>query len=133
MISSFVAASYFLFLLNQFASCDLCGQDRIKLADWFIRHGSPSLLEEPIPDYVAPVEENPYDNPDYPPADPNPGGVCGMKWSEKTDSFSGHKKYWLKNFLSESECDDAGFEVTHAGHCAHAQDFRTLAYISAEI
>ena len=32
-----------------------------------------SDVKEPIPEYVAPVEENPYDNPDYPPEDPNPG------------------------------------------------------------
>jgi len=124
MISSFVIASFFL--LNQFANCDLCGQDRIKLADWFFRNGSPSLLEEPIPEYVAPVEENPYDNPDYPPEDPNPGGVCGMKWSDNIDPSSGNKKYWLKNFESETECDDAGFKVTHAGHCGSCSGLQDL-------
>jgi len=122
MISSFVIASFFL--LNQFANCDLCGQDRIKLADWFFRNGSPSLLEEPIPEYVAPVEENPYDNPDYPPD--YPGGVCGMKWSDNIDPSSGNKKYWLKNFESETECDDAGFKVTHAGHCGSCSGLQDL-------
>ena len=76
---------------------DVCGQDRLKLADWFLHHGSPSLLEDPIPDYVSPPPSNPYDDPDNPPEEPYPAtGVCGIKWSDTIDSASGHNKYWLK-------------------------------------
>ena len=88
------------------------------LSEWFWTHGSPSLLLDPIPEvresnraiepqsglwsdithaqYVGPVTDNPYDNPDLPPEDDNPDGVCGMKWSEDQLSPSGARKYWLR-------------------------------------
>ena len=75
---------------------DTCGQDRRKLANWFIKHGGPEDLEEPAPYYVGPVLDNPYDNPDYPPQDPQPEGVCGVKWTEEVDEVSGDKKYLLR-------------------------------------
>ena len=75
---------------------DTCGQDRRKLANWFIKHGGPEDLEEPAPYYVGPVLDNPYDNPDYPPQDPHPEGVCGVKWTEEVDEVSGDKKYLLR-------------------------------------
>ena len=56
-----------LYFFPQFVSPDTCGQDRSKLANWFIKHGAPEDLEEPAPFYVGPVLENPYDNPDFPP------------------------------------------------------------------
>ena len=52
---------------QQFVSSDTCGQDRSKLANWFIKHGAPEDLEDPAPFYVGPVLDNPYDNPDNPP------------------------------------------------------------------
>ena len=37
--------------LNFFqTNADLCGQDRVTLAEWFWNHGSPSLLLDPIPE-----------------------------------------------------------------------------------
>ena len=57
----------------QVTTGDLCGQDREQLADWFIHHGAPSLLLHPLPEYVTPILNNPYDNPENPPEDPNPG------------------------------------------------------------
>ena len=61
-----ITINAFSFLL-QFVSPDTCGQERSKLANWFIKHGAPEDLEDPAPYYVGPVLENPYDNPDYPP------------------------------------------------------------------
>lgn len=104
---------------------DLCGQDRVLLADWFLHHGSPTLLEDPLPQYVDPPDSNPYDDPSNPPDDPNPGGVCGMKWSDNIDSF-GHNKYWLRNFANETECEEEGFVVTHSGHCGSCSSLQDL-------
>ena len=61
---------------------DLCGQDRVLLADWFLHHGSPTLLEDPLPQYVDPPDSNPYDDPSNPPDDPNPGGKLTNQSSE---------------------------------------------------
>ena len=76
---------------------DTCGQDRSALANWFIKHGAPEDLEEPAPFYVGPVLDNPYDNPDFPPVDPHPDGVCGMRWTEDVDESTGYKKYLLRH------------------------------------
>ena len=32
---------------------------------------------------MGPVEDNPYSDPANPPAETNPGGVCGVKWAEE--------------------------------------------------
>ncbi len=80
---------------------DTCNQDRTTLGKWwlfyqfcgisnfilnwsiskrYINHGQPSLLEEPIPELVRYVGEDPYDNPLNPPEDPEEiRGFCGMK------------------------------------------------------
>jgi len=105
---------------------DTCGQNRTVLGNWFIVHGGPDLLEDPIPYYVAPVEEDPYQNPDYPPEDPNPAGVCAMKWSENLDTLTGHKKYFLKNFTNIEESEAEGFTVTHVGHCGACSTLQDL-------
>ncbi len=46
---------------------ETCGQDRAVLADWFLEHGSPSLLLDPRPPYVEIIEPDPYDDPSNPP------------------------------------------------------------------
>ena len=84
-------------LLCGSVSSDTCGQDRSALANWFIKHGAPEDLEEPAPFYVGPVLDNPYDNPDFPPVDPHPDGVCGMRWTEGVDESTGYKKYLLRH------------------------------------
>jgi len=49
----------------------------------------PSLLEEPIPELVRYVEEDPYENPDNPPENPDLiEGFCAMKVSEKSGKKS---------------------------------------------
>ena len=45
---------------------------------------------------MGPVTDNPYDNPDMPPEDDRPDGVCCMRWSDETQSTSGARKYWLR-------------------------------------
>jgi len=105
---------------------DLCGQDRETLAEWFWTHGSPSLLLEPIPEYVGPVIDNPYDNPDMPPEDDRPDGVCCMRWSDETQVTSGARKYWLRNFDNKALCEEEGFTVTHAGHCGSCSNLQDL-------
>merc|ERR1711964_442526 len=105
---------------------DTCGQNRTVLGNWFIVHGGPELIEEPRPYFVAPVAEDPYQNPDYPPEDPNPAGVCAMKWSENIDAATGHKKYFLKNFTNIEESDVEGYTVTHAGHCGACSTLQDL-------
>ena len=84
-------------LLCGSVSSDTCGQDRSALASWVIKHGAPEDLEEPAPFYVRPVLDNPYDNPDFPPVDPHPDGVCGMRWTEGVDESTGYKKYLLRH------------------------------------
>ena len=50
---------------------DTCGKDRKLLSNWFLAHGSPDLLEDPIPENVLPTFPNPYDDPNKPPLQPN--------------------------------------------------------------
>ncbi len=46
----------------------------------FIEHGMPSLLEEPIPELVKYVENDPYENSENPSEDPDKiQGFCAMK------------------------------------------------------
>ncbi|XP_023349179.1 uncharacterized protein LOC111717940 [Eurytemora carolleeae] len=116
--------SVFLHLFNGIFS-DTCGQDRVVLGDWFHDHGAPDLLLQPFPEYVGPVDENPYENPNYPPVDPNPTTVCGVRWSdEKNDA--GLNKYWLRNFNNESFAEASNFSVTHKGHCGSCSYLQDL-------
>jgi len=91
--------------------------DRKKLGDWFVSHGSPDLILEPIPQYVGSVDEDPYADPSNPPDDPNTSGVCGIQWSDETND-TGLRKYWLRNFENETLAMNSNFSVTHKGHCA---------------
>ena len=50
---------------------DTCGKDRTLLSNWFLTHGSPDLLEDPIPENVLPTFPNPYDDPNKPPLQPD--------------------------------------------------------------
>ena len=50
---------------------DTCGKDRMVLSNWFLTHGSPNLLEEPIPENVLPTDPNPFDDPYKPPLQPD--------------------------------------------------------------
>jgi len=104
---------------------DTCGQNRTILGDWFVSHGSPDLLLQPIPEYVGELTENPYDNPDYPPDDPNTSGVCGVEWSSQTDE-AGLRKYHLRNFVNESFAEQDNFSVTHKGHCGACSSLQDL-------
>lgn len=105
---------------------DSCGQDRVLLGEWFIRHGGQDLLDPPLPQYVGPVVDDPYQDPNNPPEDPNLDGVCGMKWSDTIDPGSGHKRYRLANFTSKSEAELSEFLVTHAGHCGACSTIQDL-------
>ena len=63
---------------------DTCGKDRKLLSNWFLTHGSPDLLKDPIPENVLPTFPNPYDDPNKPPLQPDE--VSGM--SRKNNSFT---------------------------------------------
>jgi len=104
---------------------DTCGQNRTVLGNWFVGHGGYDLLLQPIPEYVGEVTENPYDNPDFPPDDPNLGGVCGVGWSDEMDD-QGRKKYHLRNFANESAAIQEEFAVTHKGHCGACSSLQDL-------
>jgi len=102
---------------------DTCGQDRTKLGDWFVEHGSPSLLQDPIPEYVGEVNDDPYADPENPPDDPATRGVCAIKWN---DDDEGLKRYWLKNFENETAATNDDFSVTHKGHCGACSNLQDL-------
>jgi len=40
-----------------------------------------------------------------------------MQWQDEVDSESGKKKYKLANFSTEAEAIEAGWNITHKGHC----------------
>ena len=103
---------------------DTCGQDRKLLGDWFVEHGSPDLLETPIPNLVNDFTSNPYDNSTNPP--PSPPLYCAMQWSNDTDPNSGKLKYRLQNFETEVKAVMANFTVTHKGHCASCSSIQDL-------
>jgi len=107
------------------ALADTCGEDRVKLGDWFVAHGSPNLLLDPIPEYVGPVDEDPYADPENPPEDPNTRGFCAMQWSQEQDE-NGLKKYHLRNFASETEALNNNYSITHKGHCAACSSLQDL-------
>ena len=113
----------FLLLLFGPASSDTCGQDRVVLGDWFIAHGSPTLLEEPIPSLVSSVTVDPYLDPSNPPASQDV--YCAMQWSSNTTS-SGLHKYHLRNFETEAAAGAANFSITHKGHCASCSTLQDL-------
>lgn len=98
-------------------------------------HGGNELILPPLPPLLANVTENPYDDPNNPPADPDiPDGFCAMKWSDETDPGSGLKKYYLQNFTSEAAVDAAGFTITHRGHCGACSGLKDLGvYLSRNL
>lgn len=96
---------------------------RTKLGDWFVEHGSPSLLQDPIPEYVGEVNDDPYADPENPPDDPATRGVCAIKWN---DDDVGLKRYWLKNFENETAATNDEFSVTHKGHCGACSTLQDL-------
>lgn len=96
------------------------------LGDWFVRHGAPDLLLDPIPEYVGPVVENPYLDPNNPPLDRNRHEVCAMRWSEHTDPSTGNKLYYLRNFENKECALRANFSITHAGHCGACSSIQDL-------
>eukprot|EP00116_Pleurobrachia_bachei_P008660 sb/3468922/ len=112
-----------LFLLPLPAAGDTCGQDRVTLGDWFVAHGSPSLLEEPIPTLVSILQTDPYLDPSNPPPSPNPS-FCAMQWSNNT--VGGLRKYRLANFESEDSARHANYSITHRGHCASCSTLQDL-------
>ena len=111
-------------LLISLALSDTCGKDRVVLGDWFVAHGSPDLLEEPIPTLVGYVSTNPYDDTTNPP--PSTDVYCAMQWSNTTDPDTGLRRYRLQNFNSEDEAGAANFSITHKGHCASCSTLQDL-------
>lgn len=87
----------------------------------FLAHGAPALVATPLPPLFRNVTANPYDDPFNPPDDPEaPAGVCGIRWVDQGDARSAEedpRRYQLRNFNSEAAAADAGFSVTHGGHC----------------
>jgi len=106
------------------ALADTCGQDRKKLGDWFVSHGSPSLLLEPLPDYVGEVTEDPYADPNNPPYPPS--GYCGVQWSNEETTEDGLKKYRLRNFAAEEDAEAESYTITHKGNCAACSSLQDL-------
>lgn len=111
-------------LLISTASSDTCGQDRVLLGDWFVAHGSPDLLEKPIPPLVDYVNTNPYDDPSNPP--PSADVYCAMQWTNTTDPTTGLRRYRLKNFDTEAAAKSANFSITHKGHCGSCSTLQDL-------
>ena len=103
---------------------DTCGQDRVVLGDWFVAHGSPYLLEDPIPPLVSTVDTDPYADSSNPPSSPDV--YCAMQWSGNIDQTSGLQKYRLKNFATEAEASAANYSITHKGHCAACSTLQDL-------
>ena len=60
---------------------------RTKLGDWFVEHGKPLLLLDPIPKYVGEVNDDPYADPENPPDDPATRGVTKFWNVEGPDLF----------------------------------------------
>ena len=78
----------------------------------------PSLVLDPVPPLFGNVTENPYDDPSNPPGPYDASdGFCGMAWSNEIDPSTGLRMYTLANFTTEAEVEEAGFNVTHSGHC----------------
>jgi len=107
------------------AQADTCGQNRKLLGDWFVSHGSPDLLLDPIPQYVAEVTEDPYLDPNNPPYTPTSSAVCGIRWSVERDD-RGLRKYHLKDFANSDLCSAENFTITHQGHCGACSTVQDL-------
>jgi len=106
---------------------DTCGQDRKKLSSWFLSHGSPSLLLDPIPPLVSPTSPNPYDDPSKPPLPPAEiTGYCAMQWSSELSDDDGLKKYRLADFVTARAAQEANFTVTHRGQCGSCSSLQDL-------
>jgi len=106
---------------------DTCGKDRHTLSQWFLSHGMPELLLDPIPALVLPTDPNPYDDPNNPPLPPDQiPGYCGLQWSPTEVTPEGLKKYTLKDFPSEEAVAEAGFTITHKGQCGSCSTLQDL-------
>ncbi len=82
---------------------DTCGQDRDVLASWFLTHGMPYLMLDPLPPLFDNVTENPYDNPLNPPSpDPpeSPDAVCAMQWDPGMTIIDGLRAYRYTRVLA---------------------------------
>jgi len=105
---------------------DTCGKDRKALSNWFLKHGSPDLLEDPIPENVLPTFPNPYDDPNKPPLQPDEvSGYCGMQWQPNQDE-SGNYTYKLADFATEEDAAAANYSVTHRGICGSCSGLQDL-------
>ena len=57
-----------------------------------------------------------------------------MQWQSETESETGRKKYKLANFTSENEATEAGWNITHKGHCGACSTLQDLGvYISQNL
>ena len=123
-------------------------------------HGEPNLMQEPRPPVTKFWETDVYDNPDNPPLSPEEiTGFCAMQWQDEVhlslfhslnefmshgiDSVklyyqvqpsTGKKFYKLANFSTEAEAAEAGWNVTHKGHCGACSSLQDLGvYISQNL
>lgn len=114
---------------------DTCGQDRTLLGTWFQNHGGVELIQDPRPPLVTRLEEDPYNDPSNPPLDPEAiTGYCAMQWQDTVDPESGKKQYTLANFSTEAEAIEAGWNITHKGHCGSCSSLQDLGvYISRNL
>lgn len=105
---------------------DTCGKDRKVLSNWFLTHGSPNLLEDPIPENVLPTFPNPYDDPNKPPLQPDEvSGYCGMQWQPRQDE-TGNYTYKLADFDTEEDALAANYSITHRGICGSCSSLQDL-------
>ena len=57
---------------------------------------------------MGPVEDNPYSDPANPPAETNPGGVCGVKWAEEEQDTGLRHSVLTSSALCANTADCAG-------------------------
>ena len=108
---------------------DTCGRDRKELSQWFMDRGSTDLILDPVPPLVQEVTKNPYKDPTNPPIPPEEiSGFCGMAWDSGTDPDTGLRNYRLKNFTTLADVEEAGYNVTHCGHCGACSGIQVLLF-----
>jgi len=106
---------------------DTCGQDRTTLSTWYLKHGQPRLLLEPIPPLVLPTSPNPYKDPSKPPLPPSEiPGFCAMQWSTTEVDEEGLRKYRLAHFPTVKAAVEANYTVTHKGMCGSCSTLQDL-------
>jgi len=82
---------------------------------------------EPYPRLFRAVEVDPYAEPTNPPQDfMGSAAVCGIRWAGTRDDRTGMKQYRMADFVSEKEAKDAGYVVTHLGHCGACSSLQVL-------